>query len=129
MSVNACSDVSKKEITESPFCDSMNTLNEGCQYEIGATAFWLISSTPEMPVEELIQVSLHTEQELSSLQGEIRGVSMYMGRIPVIWQQQDAHTWQAEVMLGACTDPNMVWELIIKKGSHSKRLPFQSVQY
>ncbi|RUO25692.1 hypothetical protein CWE09_02885 [Aliidiomarina minuta] len=125
----ACGDSTTHEISESPFCSGMSPLNESCQYEIGGSRFWLISDHPQMPVEKPVQLKLISEQELSLQQSEIRGLSMYMGRIPVIWQRTDMNTWQTDVMLGACTDPDMVWELIIKKGSHSKRLPFQSVQY
>lgn len=39
---------------------------------------------------------------------------MYMGRIPLHWRKlsdTDSVVWQAEFLLGACTDPHMRWQL------------------
>lgn len=42
---------------------------------------------------------------------------MYMGRIPLQWRQAELTTasemsvWTSEFFLGACSDPNMQWQL------------------
>ncbi|TRW49752.1 hypothetical protein FM042_02525 [Aliidiomarina halalkaliphila] len=46
---------------------------------------------------------------------EIVGESMYMGRIPVMWEPSEQPQYQhANILLGACIDPNMLWALRIQ---------------
>ena len=63
---------------------------------------------------------------------EVRGVSMYMGRIPLAWQQLRPGEWQATLLVGACSDPVMHWQLTIPLlaagadvGSESRVAPIQ----
>jgi len=68
---------------------------------------------PAQPlVERPFSIRLQLPAGMRPSRSRIVGVSMYMGQIPVLWQQQDGH-WHAEVMLGACSDPNMRWRLEI----------------
>lgn len=73
----------------------------------------LRSSEPSMPVEQPISMHLRTPSETFIVGSEITGVSMYMGRIPVIWESIGENLWQADILLGACTDPKMIWQLEI----------------
>jgi hypothetical protein len=52
-------------------------------------------------------------QQLQPQLSEVRGVSMYMGRIPLAWQQHSPGEWQATLLVGACSDPIMHWQLTI----------------
>lgn len=120
-----------------PFC-ARDAQQVNCSYDTSFGPLRIYSNHPEMPVETQLQLTavLPQEDALTSLRimrSEISGISMYMGRIPVQWQEVAANTWQADILLGACTDPNMVWELIItiegaSGGSNrsSIQIPFQS---
>ena len=63
----------------------------------------------DAPAETPLQLQLIGPQ-LLAVHGELTGVSMYMGRIPLRFTQQ-GEIWQAEFLLGACSDPNMQWQL------------------
>ena len=119
------------------FC-ALDAQQVNCSYDTSVGPLKIYSNHPEMPVETPLQLTavLPQNDELNSLRivaSEITGISMYMGRIPVQWQEVAVNTWQADILLGACTDPNMVWELTITiegTGGASKRnsiqIPFQS---
>ncbi|KFZ31825.1 hypothetical protein IDSA_03835 [Pseudidiomarina salinarum] len=38
---------------------------------------------------------------------------MNMGHMPVQWQQVSPGVWQAQIILGACTEPVMRWRVTI----------------
>ncbi len=65
------------------------------------------------PVETPLTLTLTAEQ-LVRAQGELSGVSMYMGVIPLRFTAISADQWQAEFLLGACSDPHMRWQLVIQ---------------
>ena len=71
-------------------------------------------SPGHIPVETLLTMQLHSQQPLTQVSGELTGVSMYMGRIPLRFSR-DAGTgvWQTNFMLGACSDPKMTWRLTL----------------
>ncbi len=39
---------------------------------------------------------------------------MYMGKIPIFFSHHQAALWSSEVMVGACSDPVMEWQLTIE---------------
>lgn len=61
------------------------------------------------PVETPLQLQIIAPQ-LAAVHAELTGLSMYMGRIPLRFTQQ-GDVWQAEFLLGACSDQNMQWQL------------------
>ncbi|RUO21668.1 hypothetical protein CWE06_02105 [Aliidiomarina haloalkalitolerans] len=99
---------------------------------------YLFTSDLSMTVEQLLELTLVTPAAVQPIMSDIVGVSMYMGRIPVVWEQRDADeelatsaTWQAQLLLGACSDPNMVWNLRLNVENiagdrHTLIIPFQS---
>lgn len=73
-----------------------------------------ITWQPELPTaEQPIVFSLHLPTELMPELSEVRGVSMYMGRIPLVWQEIQPGHWQATLLVGACSEPNMAWQLTV----------------
>lgn len=69
-------------------------------------------SPGDIPVETLLRLQLRSAQPLQQVSAEMTGVSMYMGKIPLRFTF-DAATglWSSDFMLGACSDPKMVWQL------------------
>ncbi|WP_240223879.1 hypothetical protein [Rheinheimera hassiensis] len=61
------------------------------------------------PVETPLLLQL-TAADVLSVSGELTGVSMYMGKVPLRFSQHQG-MWQAEFLLGACSDPDMLWQL------------------
>ena len=73
-----------------------------------------ITWQPELPrAEQPILFSLQLPTELMPELSEVRGVSMYMGRIPLMWHEVQPGHWQATLLVGACSEPNMTWQLTV----------------
>ncbi|WP_127348090.1 hypothetical protein [Pseudidiomarina mangrovi] len=78
--------------------------------EIPFTITW----QPELPrAEQPIVFSLTLPSDLAPELSQVRGVSMYMGRIPLQWQAVGAGRWQATLLVGACSEPTMQWQLTV----------------
>ncbi|MEH8017708.1 hypothetical protein MN202_10715 [Rheinheimera muenzenbergensis] len=65
------------------------------------------------PVETPLTLTLEAEG-LTAVSGELTGVNMYMGRVPIRFSQLAANSWQAEFLLGACSEPDMQWQLVLQ---------------
>lgn len=65
----------------------------------------------DMPVETPLLLQLDSgNNQVLAVTGTIRGKTMYMGEIPLRFERKQQQ-WQAELMLGACTEPRMQWQL------------------
>lgn len=76
----------------------------------------IVSISPDtIPVETPLRIQLVSGTALTQVNAEITGVSMYMGRIPLKFKQNNSNEneWYAEFLLGACSDPDMQWQLEI----------------
>lgn len=126
-----CSPQEQPYSSKNTWCEHPQSLDNQCLFDLSpGLAVWMVSDDPGMPIEQGVQLQLISNQPLQQVEGEIRGVSMYMGRLPVVWQAVDEAHWQADVYLGACTDPHMQWELRLKikaaDQTHDLQLPFTS---
>lgn len=65
------------------------------------------------PVETLLTLSLKAD-DLVAVSGELSGIGMYMGVVPLRFSQTAENQWQAEFLLGACSDPDMQWQLMLQ---------------
>ncbi|EGN75811.1 hypothetical protein A28LD_0862 [Idiomarina sp. A28L] len=119
------------------FDEDFNTpstiVDSNCSFSSSLGDVELRSSDPLMPVEQPISMHLRTPSETFIVGSEITGLSMYMGRIPVIWESIGRNLWQADILLGACTDPKMIWQLEITiahenepRGTEKVHISFQS---
>src|SRR5690606_29181010 len=69
---------------------------------------------PDQPrVEEPILITFIAPKGIVLQQGKLEGVSMYMGVIPLTLEQLTETSWQAELWLGACSDPQMQWRGVV----------------
>lgn len=78
----------------------------------------LLSLSPAIAlVETPLTLSIISEQPLEIISASLSGVSMYMGLIPLQFQKLNTDTvgepeqWRADFLLGACSDPAMLWQL------------------
>ncbi|MHA7001425.1 hypothetical protein [Aeromonas schubertii] len=54
----------------------------------------------------------------------VEGRDMFMGRIP-LEPRQEAGVWVVDAMVGACTEPAMVWQLVVEtEGERPLKIPF-----
>ncbi|WP_143001055.1 hypothetical protein [Pseudidiomarina indica] len=69
---------------------------------------------PDQPkVEQPMTVIFTVAPDIELQRGVIEGVSMYMGTIPLVVEPVSETQWQAELWLGACSDPQMRWRATI----------------
>ncbi len=64
-------------------------------------------------VEEQIDVSISGLQNAEITSAWVEGVNMFMGKIPVVLEQQEdgAKGW---FFLGSCSEPKMQWQLVLQ---------------
>ncbi|WP_199608615.1 hypothetical protein [Flocculibacter collagenilyticus] len=54
-------------------------------------------------------------KEIISAKGKIEGASMYMGHIPLVFDtNEETGLVEAKTFLGACSDPDMRWQISIE---------------
>ncbi|MBU1436033.1 MAG: hypothetical protein KKF79_01565 [Gammaproteobacteria bacterium] len=93
-------------------CDRQNIQSPLEKLQIVLGEAQLTISPGHIPVETLLHIQIRTEKPLSSLSAVIVGKSMYMGKIPLRFTFDDkTGTWRSDFMLGACSDPEMLWQL------------------
>ncbi|WDD97259.1 hypothetical protein [Thalassomonas actiniarum] len=63
----------------------------------------------ETPFE--VTVEYQGKQSVKNISGYLEGRDMFMGKIPLFLTGQSEHQYLAEVMLGSCAQPSMIWRL------------------
>lgn len=101
-------------LSKNSVCQHPQNSNDYCSFTLGEHRFSLSSDDPAMPIESGVQLYLTANTPIEQVSAEVRGVSMYMGRIPVVGSLNSTTEWQGEMYLGACTDPHMLWSLRLR---------------
>ena len=71
-----------------------------------------IELSPEIARVETPLLLRISGNSIKAISGEIVGVSMYMGKVPLMFSHNNGN-WQAEFLLGACSDPKMKWQIVL----------------
>tara|TARA_R110002126_G_scaffold38993_2_gene115986 strand:+ start:819 stop:1226 length:408 start_codon:yes stop_codon:yes gene_type:complete len=93
-----------------PADNSVRVLLQGSEWQ-------LLIAPASIPVETPLRLTLVSQHPVEVISAELTAVSMYMGLIPLRFQKLSTPTmdgsehWQSEFLLGACSDPAMVWQL------------------
>ncbi len=58
-------------------------------------------------------VSISIAEGAQVVSASMSGVTMYMGSIPVVFEKQSQTKWVAQIMVGACSEPTMIWHLAV----------------
>ena len=111
-------------------CTPQKAAEVAAERQVQLNPFKLTYLPGDMPVETPLLLKLDSGKEtVLAVKGVIRGKTMYMGEIPL----QFVHTqqqWQAELMLGACTEPKMQWQLDLEVTYHNgDKITLQDVFY
>ncbi len=90
--------------------NSCNFVNETCEFLIDdRLAIATFSAMPE--AEESVTVKLFVPEGEEIESAWIEGVNMYMGKIPVLLDNDGRGKWSGWFMLGSCREPVMKWQL------------------
>ncbi|WP_394220231.1 hypothetical protein [Alteromonas gracilis] len=90
--------------------NSCNFVNETCEFLIDGKIAIATFSTAPIP-EESVTLKLFIPQNQSIESAWIEGVNMYMGKIPVLLNDNGEGKWSGWFMLGSCSEPVMKWQL------------------
>jgi hypothetical protein len=90
-------------------------------------------SPADAPVEQLLVWSVRLKDNWQIKQAEVTGLSMAMGTIPLLFKESSTEPglYLAEMVLGACSQPKMQWQLKLtlhsaSSGEKMLLLPFYS---
>ena len=87
---------------------------DACEFITEQGTFFLSIKNLPIKAEEWIHFELLTPAENVQIKSaKIVGKSMFMGRIPVKFNKTSDALFSAKSLVGACTTPQMVWELQI----------------
>ena len=109
-------------------CTPQEAAKTAMTRQVQLNAFTLTYLPADMPVETPLLLKLDVGKEaVVAVTGKIRGKTMYMGEIPLRFEFRQQQ-WQAELMLGACTEPNMQWQLELEVTYHNgEKITLQDV--
>ncbi|WP_158684700.1 hypothetical protein [Pseudoalteromonas sp. T1lg48] len=107
LSLTACDDADMSIVKDGP-------LTHCCDYHpLHIEPFYFALSAERVHPESSFSVSLHMPSDTQIQGAKMQGITMYMGTIPVLFKQIDEQLWQADIMVGACSEPNMLWHLSV----------------
>lgn len=75
--------------------------------------YQLIYKPAEQKPETLLTVRIRDEG-IQSVQGEIVGLDMSMGTVPLFFSRSEDGAFVAQFLLGMCTDPKMYWQVKLR---------------
>lgn len=109
-------------------CTPQEAAKTATTRQVQLNAFTLSYLPADMPVETPLLLKLDVGKEaVLAVTGKIRGKTMYMGEIPLRFEFRQQQ-WQAELMLGACTEPNMQWQIELEVTYHNgEKITLQDV--
>ncbi|ABL99995.1 conserved hypothetical protein [Shewanella amazonensis SB2B] len=82
-----------------------------CQHSLGENIIRLSLSPANAPSEKPLNFQLKSTDKLVIASSRIEGRDMFMGVIPLKWQQMDENTFNATAVYGSCSSDYMVWRL------------------
>ncbi|MFZ8201745.1 hypothetical protein E5672_07270 [Alteromonas portus] len=90
--------------------NSCNFVNETCEFLIDdKLAIATFSTMPEPEESVTVKLLIPDGAEIES--AWIEGINMYMGKIPVLLDNDGQGKWSGWFMLGSCSEPVMKWQL------------------
>ncbi|CCQ12128.1 hypothetical protein PALB_30290 [Pseudoalteromonas luteoviolacea B = ATCC 29581] len=108
-----CGELSSIIHESSEKSESSNFLKSCLKQKICAerlNAEQIVLSRDVVVPEEAFQVFIKTTDNQVP-KGQLKGVSMNMGTIPLIWQRIEGNIFMAQAMVGVCYTEDMIWEI------------------
>lgn len=98
-------------------CSPGETQVEMASKVVNLSNFQLIYTPGQLAPETLLELAV-SGQDIKSVRGEIIGLDMSMGKIPLFFKQTQQNTFAAQFLLGVCSDPDMFWQVRITVTKH-----------
>ncbi|MGB0898558.1 MAG: hypothetical protein ACPGSN_04835 [Psychrobium sp.] len=86
-----------------------------------------ITIPQQLYAETLFDVGIVFDQPVTHVKGELTGISMDMGKVPLFFKSinQDLKVYSTKVLLGACALPVMQWRLSLTWQENGKTQYFE----
>jgi hypothetical protein len=108
---------------------SCDITNKPCVIALGQNNLKVEFFEPPQ-IEEQLSLRISSDRVFTIKDVSIRGINMYMGVIAVIEENSTNLEWEGWTLLGACSEPNMIWQLTIHievdENTITKRLTFKT---
>ncbi len=72
----------------------------------------LVYTPGQLKPETLLELAIEG-MDIKSVRGEIVGLDMSMGKIPLFFKHNSQQQFVAQFLLGVCSDPDMYWQVKI----------------
>lgn len=109
-----CFEQKDKLVTAEQFFTDFSCINtnNNCEIEIKNLSFTVLFNVEKIRPEQEFIIAINKKNELpiNKVSGYIEGRNMYMGKIPVVFEETSTQ-FIAKVTVGACSEPNMQWRL------------------
>lgn len=104
----------KKVIEQSDPSEPLCDFTKACVFKTIYGEFLLSVKEKQIVPEQWIHLSLQSElKDWRVKQAKTVGKSMFMGKIPIQFSEQNTQMYTAKTMVGACTEKEMVWRFDI----------------
>ncbi|KZN46453.1 hypothetical protein [Pseudoalteromonas luteoviolacea] len=80
--------------------------------------FWVEIDKPQP--ETSFKVFFTSRRPIDISNAHLEGISMYMGKIPLMFVEQGDGRWQSEVIVGSCNLSEMEWKLVLYDSNKDK---------
>ncbi len=93
---------------DTPLCISGQST---CHISTDLGEFAILFDHAEIVAETSFNLILRSNESITvSVSGYLEGKDMYMGKVPLIFEQ-NANEYIARLLLGACSQPTMTWRM------------------
>lgn len=106
----SCSPKKDENVFVEPHCLSSQSQ---CHFQNTLGSFDILFNVNSVMTEQEFTISVRSDLTLKniSVTGFIEGRDMYMGKIPLFFDNSQPQTLISTVMLGSCSEENMVWRM------------------
>ncbi len=105
-----CSPKKKENAFVKPHC--LNSQSQ-CHVNNALGSFDILFNVNAVVTEQEFTISVKTDSKHENIEvkGFLEGKDMFMGKIPLFFNNSQKQTFTSKVMLGSCTEEYMVWRM------------------
>jgi len=112
---------------QNPFIDPHCLLSQSqCQVTLALGTFDILFNVHTVVPEQEFKIIVKSKSPNKNLEikGFLEGKDMYMGKIPLLFTQNQPQIFSASTMLGSCSEKEMIWRmwLIIVDINHPEKI-------
>ncbi len=91
-------------------CSPAADKSELTQKIVTLAEYQLVYTPGQLTPETLLELAI-AGPDIKSVRGEIVGLDMSMGKIPLFFKINEQNRFAAQFLLGVCSEPDMFWQV------------------